>query len=60
KSPRDGKRVLSSISRFLCHRLKLVVNTTKSHVVKTSESKFLGIHIQERTYSMAPEDFAEV
>ena len=42
KTPRSGKRVLSSISRFLCHRLKLVVNTTKSHVVKTSESKFLG------------------
>ena len=42
KTPRSGKRVLSSVSRFLCHRLKLVVNTTKSHVVKTSESKFLG------------------
>lgn len=42
KSPRAGARVLSSISRFVCHRLKLVVNTTKSHVVKTSESKFLG------------------
>ena len=42
KSPRAGKRVLSSISRFLNNRLKLVVNTVKSHVVKTSESKFLG------------------
>lgn len=42
KSPRAGERVLGSISRFLSHRLKLVVNTTKSHVVKTSESKFLG------------------
>jgi RNA-directed DNA polymerase len=42
KSPRAGDRVLGSISRFLSHRLKLVVNTTKSHVVKTSESKFLG------------------
>jgi len=42
KTPRAGDRVLSSISRFLSHRLKLVVNTTKSHVVKTSESKFLG------------------
>jgi RNA-directed DNA polymerase len=41
KTPRAGDRVLSSISRFLSHRLKLVVNTTKSHVVKTSESKFL-------------------
>ncbi|QHJ12883.1 Group II intron-encoded protein LtrA [Paraglaciecola mesophila] len=42
KSPRAGKRVLSSISRFLNNHLKLIVNTAKSHVVKTSESKFLG------------------
>tara|TARA_R110000744_G_scaffold91275_5_gene177155 strand:- start:4333 stop:5622 length:1290 start_codon:yes stop_codon:yes gene_type:complete len=34
KSPRAGNRLLGSISRFLSHRLKLVV--------KTSESKFLG------------------
>lgn len=42
KSPRAGERVLGSISHYLSHRLKLVVNTTKSHVVKTSDSKFLG------------------
>lgn len=42
KSPRAGERVLSSISKFLNNRLKLIVNTVKSHVVKTSESKFLG------------------
>jgi len=42
KTSRAGERVLSSISRFLNDRLKLVVNTTKSHVVKTSDSKFLG------------------
>jgi len=42
KSQRAGERVLCSISRFLQNRLKLVVNATKSHVVKTSESKFLG------------------
>ncbi len=41
-SLRAGKRVLRSISRHLENRLKLVVNTTKSHVVKTSECKFLG------------------
>ncbi|XLP07746.1 group II intron reverse transcriptase/maturase [Alteromonas marina] len=41
-TPRAGKRVLSSISSFLSHRLKLIVNSVKSHVVKTSESKFLG------------------
>jgi RNA-directed DNA polymerase len=42
KSQRAGERVLYSISRYLQNRLKLVVNTTKSHVVKTSDSKFLG------------------
>ncbi len=42
KSKRAGERVLHSIRRYLQHRLKLVVNPTKSHVVKTSESKFLG------------------
>jgi RNA-directed DNA polymerase len=42
KSTRAGERVLSSISRFLINRLKLIVNLVKSHVVKTSKSKFLG------------------
>lgn len=42
KSQRAGERVLRSISRYLQERLKLVVNTAKSHVVKTNESKFLG------------------
>ena len=42
KSQRAGERVLSSISRYLETRLKLVVNTDKSQVVKTSMSKFLG------------------
>jgi len=42
KSQRAGERVLRSISLYLQSRLKLVVNTTKSHVVKTTDSKFLG------------------
>lgn len=42
KSQRAGERVLKSISRYLQYRLKLVVNTDKSHVVKTSKSQFLG------------------
>ena len=42
KSQRAGERVLHSVSKFLQNRLKLVVNTTKSHVVKTNDSKFLG------------------
>ena len=51
RSQRAGERVLHSISQYLQNRLKLVINKTKSHVVKTSESKFLGFtfrggHIQ--------------
>lgn len=42
KSERAGKRVLNSISRYLKTRLKLVVNTEKSQVVKVNQSKFLG------------------
>ncbi len=45
-SQRAGERVLRSISRYLQERLKLVVNTTKSHVVKTSECQFLGFTFQ--------------
>lgn len=41
-SRRAGDRVLKSITRYLECRLKLVVNATKSHVVKTGECKFLG------------------
>lgn len=42
KSQRAGKRVLYSISRYLETRLKLIVNTRKSQVVKVNKSKFLG------------------
>jgi len=42
KSQRAGERVLRSISQYLQSRLKLIVNTDKSHVVKTSKSQFLG------------------
>jgi len=45
-SLRAGQRVLLSINRYLKNRLKLVVNTSKSHVVKTNECKFLGFTFQ--------------
>ncbi|MHA6965655.1 group II intron reverse transcriptase/maturase [Zobellella denitrificans] len=38
KSRSAGERVLRSIGHFLQHRLKLVVNPTKSRVVNTTES----------------------
>lgn len=42
KSKRAGERVLGSVTRFLETKLKLLVNTDKSQVVKTTHSKFLG------------------
>ena len=42
KSKRAGKRVLTSITRYLATTLKLVVNEQKSQVVKVGQSKFLG------------------
>lgn len=48
KSKRAGERVLASISLYLETRLKLLVNTTKSQVVKASQSKFLGFTFTSR------------
>lgn len=42
KSKCAGERVLASVTRFLETKLKLLVNTDKSQVVKTTQSKFLG------------------
>ncbi|WP_245573487.1 group II intron reverse transcriptase/maturase [Marinimicrobium agarilyticum] len=42
KSRRAGERVLRSVTQYLQNRLRLVINTQKSQVVKTSESQFLG------------------
>ena len=55
KSRRAGDRVLRSISRYLQDRLKLVVNTTKSRVVKTTESKFLGFTFRAGRIQWHPE-----
>lgn len=46
KSQRAGERVLRSISQYVQDRLKLVVNTSKSRVVKSTESQFLGFTFQ--------------
>ncbi len=63
KSKRAGKRVLHSISRYLQDRLKLIINSTKSRVVKTNDSKFLGftfragnIHWHENALSKFKEE----
>ena len=54
KSRRAGERVLHSISNFLQNRLKLIVNTTKSRVVKTSQSKFLGFTFKAGRIQLHP------
>lgn len=54
KSRRAGERVLKSISRYLHHRLKLPINTDKSHVVKTSESQFLGFTFKSGRIQPSP------
>lgn len=48
KSLRAGKRILQSITKYLSNKLKLIVNTTKSHVVKLCDASFLGFKILRR------------
>ena len=47
-SQRAGQRILRSIRRFLSEKLKLIVNETKSRVVKLAEANFLGFEIVRR------------
>ena len=54
KSPRAGERVLRSLSLYLQRRLKLVVNSTKSRVVKTSDNQFLGFTFPGRRIRWHP------
>ena len=54
KSQRAGERVLQSISRYLHNRLKLMVNTSKSHVVKTSKCQFLGFTFKSGRIQISP------
>ena len=54
KSQRAGERVLRSISIYIESRLKLMINTTKSCVVKTSESKFLGFTFRSGRIQIHP------
>jgi RNA-directed DNA polymerase len=45
RSPRAAQRVMASIAHFIEHRLKLIVNRTKSRVCEIAESTFLGFTI---------------
>ena len=42
RSEHAGRRVMSSVTRFLARRLKLKVNEAKSAVARPTERKFLG------------------
>lgn len=59
KSQRAGERVLRSISKYLQDRLKLVVNTIKSRVVKSTESKFLGFTFRAGRIQWHPKTLLE-
>ena len=59
--------MLLSISKFLQNRLKLIVNTIKSRVVKTNQSQFLGftfrsgnIHIRRDTLEWSKQRIREL
>jgi RNA-directed DNA polymerase len=54
KSKRAGERILNNISNYLERRLKLIVNSDKSRVVKTSESKFLGFTFRSGRIQIHP------
>lgn len=49
RSLRAGQRILRSTRKFLAEKLKLVVNETKSRVVKLAEASFLGFEIHRTT-----------
>jgi RNA-directed DNA polymerase len=44
-SQRAGERVMASVGRFICRRLKLTVNAQKSAVDKPGNRKFLGFTV---------------
>ena len=48
RSRRAGERILRSVRRYLADELKLIVNETKSRVVKLAEASFLGFKIVRR------------
>tara|TARA_R110002096_G_scaffold54517_22_gene140695 strand:+ start:11064 stop:12446 length:1383 start_codon:yes stop_codon:yes gene_type:complete len=45
RSPRAAMRVMASISHFIEHRLKLIVNRAKSRVCELCDATFLGFTI---------------
>src|SRR6185436_7672355 len=50
RSERAGQRVMTSVTRFITHRLRLKVNEAKSAVARPQERKFLGF-----SFTVGPE-----
>jgi group II intron reverse transcriptase/maturase len=48
RSERAGKRVMTSVSRFLSDRLRLTVNPLKSAVDRPAKRKFLGFTVSRK------------
>jgi RNA-directed DNA polymerase len=58
RSERAGRRVMTSLTRFITHKLKLKVNATKSGVARPWQRKFLGFSFtanREPKRRIAPE-----
>lgn len=63
KSRRAGERVLSSVTRFLERKLRLVVNQGKSAVARPWERKFLGYSMTQELQprlKVAPESLKRI
>jgi RNA-directed DNA polymerase len=59
RSPRAGRRILDRVRRFLRQRLRLIVNETKSKVVKLSEAAYLGFQILRGRVRWSPKSRKE-
>lgn len=59
RSPRAGRRILDRVRRFLRKRLRLIVNETKSKVVKLSEAAYLGFQILRGRVRWSPKSRKE-
>ena len=59
KTMRSGQRVAASIKAFLKRKLKLTVNESKSHVMKTSELEYLGFKFKGNDIRWSGDAFRE-
>ena len=55
RSLRAGERVMTSLTKFIEKKLKLIVNRQKSRVAKSAEVKFLGLTIVKKTVAISKE-----